>query len=60
MKIVEGKLRGELLRNFLWQQCFLSEGLINKVKEYLVEVISENKAELIDIIARKTRRKSRL
>lgn len=56
-KIVEGKLRGELLTKFPMAAMFLSEGLINKVKEYLVEVISENKAELIDIIARKLEEK---
>lgn len=32
---------------------FLSDSIVNKIKEYLRDVINENKGELVDIIARK-------
>lgn len=52
-KIVDGKLKGELLSKFPMIAMFLSDSMINKIKEYLRDVINENKGELVDIIARK-------
>ncbi len=52
-KIVDGKLKGELLSKFPMIAMFLSDSMINKIKEYLKDVINENKGELVDIIARK-------
>ncbi len=52
-KIVEGKLKSELLSKFPMIAMFLSDSIVNKIKEYLRDVINENKGELVDIIARK-------
>ena len=52
-KIVEGKLKSELLSKFPMIAMFLSDSIVNKIREYLRDVINENKGELVDIIARK-------
>ena len=52
-KIVEGKLKTELITKFPMAAMFLNDSIIAKIKTYLVEVLNENRAELVEVIALK-------
>lgn len=52
-RIVEGKLKNELISKFPMLAMFLSDSIIAKIKSYLIDVINENRAELIEVVAQK-------
>ena len=52
-RIVEGKLKTELISKFPMLAMFLSDSIIAKIKSYLIDVINENRAELIEVVAQK-------
>lgn len=52
-RIVEGKLKNELTSKFPMLAMFLSDSIMAKIKGYLIEVINENRAELIEVVAQK-------
>ncbi len=52
-RIVEGKLKTELTAKFPMLAMFLSDSIMAKIKTYLIEVINENRVELIEVIAQK-------
>ena len=52
-KIVEGKLKTEIISKFPMAAMFLNDSIIAKIKTYLVEVLNENRAELVEVIALK-------
>lgn len=48
-RIVEGKLKTELTAKFPMLAMFLSDSIMAKIKTYLIEVINENRVELIEL-----------
>jgi uncharacterized membrane protein YheB (UPF0754 family) len=52
-RIVEGKLKTELISKFPMLAMFLSDSIMAKIKTYLIEVINENRVELVEVIAQK-------
>lgn len=52
-KIVDDKLKKEIIARFPIATMFLSQDLIDKIKSYVKDVIEENKQEMVEIIVNK-------
>lgn len=52
-KIVEGKLKDELLKKMPMLAMFVNEKMIEKIKEYIKQAIYDNREEFIKVFERK-------